>query len=180
MPARRPHEPELPPTDMRRRLVLPDALLLAECEVHTYRASGPGGQKRNKTSSAVRLHHRPSGLITTGTESRSQHENKARALRRLREALAITFRMPLPTVVRWAEPNHVAGGTLHVNSSHQAVYGVLAMVLDALADCRGVLTETAAKLGVSGSSIVRFLAEHPHAWAEANRIRAAASLPPLK
>ena len=59
---------------------LTDAQLLAQCEVDTYRASGPGGQKRNKTSSAVRLRHPPSGLIVIAEESRSQHENKAKAL----------------------------------------------------------------------------------------------------
>src|SRR3954471_19308685 len=71
---------------------LTDAQLLGQCAVDTYRASGPGGQKRNKTSSAVRLRHLPSGLLVIAEESRSQHENKARALRRLREALYLELR----------------------------------------------------------------------------------------
>src|SRR3989442_6638448 len=66
--------------------------LLAQGEVDTYRASGPGGQKRNKTSSAVRIRHLPSGLIVIAEESRSQHENRARALRRLREAFFLKIR----------------------------------------------------------------------------------------
>src|SRR5262245_18055216 len=76
-------------------LTLPDDDLLRQCEVDTYRASGPGGQKRNKTSSAVRLRHLPSTLIVIAEESRSQHENKARALRRLRQALALKLRAPV-------------------------------------------------------------------------------------
>src|SRR5438046_654842 len=71
---------------------LSDSQLLAQCEVDTYRASGPGGQKRNKTSSAVRLRHLPSGLIVIAEESRSQHENRARALRRIRQALYLKIR----------------------------------------------------------------------------------------
>src|ERR1700736_2059910 len=71
---------------------LSDAQLLAQCEVDTYRASGPGGQKRNKTSSAVRLRHLPSGLIVIAEESRSQHENKAKTLKRLRQALFLKLR----------------------------------------------------------------------------------------
>src|SRR5437870_12239718 len=74
---------------------LTDARLLAQCEVDTYRASGPGGQKRNKTSSAVRLRHLPSGLLVIAEESRSQHENKARALRRMRQALYLKLREEL-------------------------------------------------------------------------------------
>src|SRR5213082_3308033 len=71
---------------------LTDAQLLAQCEVDTYRASGPGGQKRNKTSSAVRIRHPASGLMVIAEESRSQHENRARALRRLRQALYLKLR----------------------------------------------------------------------------------------
>src|SRR6185369_11508902 len=75
---------------------LTDEQLLAQCTVDTYRASGPGGQKRNKTSSAVRLRHPPSGLIVIAEESRSQHENRARALRRLRQALYLKMREEMP------------------------------------------------------------------------------------
>src|SRR5262245_935588 len=77
---------------------LTDDQLLAQCEVDTYRASGPGGQKRNKTSSAVRLRHPPTGLIVIAEESRSQHENRARALRRLRQALFLKIREEAPAV----------------------------------------------------------------------------------
>src|SRR5438094_3651018 len=76
--------------------VLSDSQLLAQCAVDTYRASGPGGQKRNKTSSAVRLRHLPSELIVIAEESRSQHENKAKALRRLRQAFMLKLREPIP------------------------------------------------------------------------------------
>src|ERR1700722_12139196 len=74
---------------------LDEAKLLPQCAVDTYRASGPGGQKRNKTSSAVRLRHLPSDLIVIAEESRSQHENKAKALKRLRCALFLQLREPV-------------------------------------------------------------------------------------
>src|ERR1700720_4284491 len=82
---------------------LTDAQLLAQCEVDTYRASGPGGQKRNKTSSAVRLRHPPSGLIVIAEESRSQHENRARALKRMRQALFLKLREELAPEARTPE-----------------------------------------------------------------------------
>src|SRR6188474_395655 len=82
---------------------LSDDVLLAQCEVDTYRASGPGGQKRNKTSSAVRLRHLPSGLIVIAEESRSQHENKAKALKRIRKALYLELREDIPVEMRTPE-----------------------------------------------------------------------------
>ncbi|HYG09774.1 MAG TPA: peptide chain release factor-like protein [Pyrinomonadaceae bacterium] len=68
-------------------IILPesDDDLLRECEVDTFRASGPGGQHVNKTESAIRLTHMPSGVVVTCREARSQHQNKATCLRKLRE-----------------------------------------------------------------------------------------------
>lgn len=53
-----------------------------------FKASGPGGQARNKTSSSLRLVHVPTGLIVTATESRSQWVNRQTAWERLRSQLA--------------------------------------------------------------------------------------------
>ena len=78
-------------------IVLPEADedLLRECEVETMRASGPGGQHVNKTESAVRLKHLPSGVVVTSREERSQHRNKAICLRKLRERVEqLNYRQP--------------------------------------------------------------------------------------
>ena len=65
-----------------------DQDLLRECEVDTFRSSGPGGQHVNKTESAVRLRHLPSGVVVTSKQERSQHQNKSLCLRKLREKVA--------------------------------------------------------------------------------------------
>ena len=70
------------------RLPKSDADLLRECEVDTFRSSGPGGQHVNKTESAVRLRHLPSGVVVTSQQERSQHQNKSLCLRKLREKIA--------------------------------------------------------------------------------------------
>jgi protein subunit release factor B len=53
----------------------------------TYRSSGPGGQRKNKTETSVRLTHLPSGLTVIATEHRSQAQNRKLAFERLRERL---------------------------------------------------------------------------------------------
>lgn len=53
----------------------------------TYRASGNGGQHRNKTDSAIRLTHLPTGIVVTATEDRSQHVNRKVAFERLTNKL---------------------------------------------------------------------------------------------
>ena len=72
--------------------------LLDECDVDTFRAGGPGGQHQNKTESAVRLTHRPSGLVVTARASRSQHMNKRTALAELRRRLEVLARPEIPRV----------------------------------------------------------------------------------
>jgi protein subunit release factor B len=75
--------------ELRRAYTLPpdDEALLEECKVTAFRAGGPGGQHRNKSFTAVRLHHLPSGLVVIGRRERSQRQNLVDALARLRGRL---------------------------------------------------------------------------------------------
>lgn len=81
--------------------------LLAECEVDTFRAGGPGGQHQNVTDSAVRLRHRPTGLTVTCRAQRSQYLNKMDALRRLRLKLR-KLNEPPPAPRRATRPSRAA------------------------------------------------------------------------
>lgn len=88
-------------------IVLPesDEDLLAECEVETFRSSGPGGQHVNKTESAVRLRHKPSGLVVSSQEERSQYRNKQICLRKLRRKVETLNHRPPPRVKTRTPPS---------------------------------------------------------------------------
>ena len=61
--------------------------LAADTRVDIFTAGGPGGQHRNKTQNAVRLHHAPSGVVVSATERRSLEANRRAAFERLVERL---------------------------------------------------------------------------------------------
>jgi RF-1 domain len=168
---------------------LTDAQLLDQCSVDTYRASGPGGQKRNKTSSAVRLRHGPSGLLVIAEESRSQHENKAKALRRLRQALFLKLRDELPTNALNADtiaalpdygPARSANGRLHLGRKDPRFWPVVGVVLDVLQATEARVAEAAEVLGISTGNLIDFLRTDDKVWEQANILRARFGHKPLR
>jgi protein subunit release factor B len=71
--------PEAYPTDRES--------LERDCDMEFFIATGPGGQNRNKVETGVRLTHRPTGIVVTATERRSQHANREAAFARMAERL---------------------------------------------------------------------------------------------
>ncbi len=97
-----------------------DEELLRDCAVETFRSSGPGGQHVNKTESAVRLRHLPSGLVVTSQEERSQYRNKSICLRKLREKIEkLNYRAPKRVKTR--VPRSVKNQTLEQKSRHAQI-----------------------------------------------------------
>src|SRR5213592_4148 len=67
-----------------------------DSDVEFFIASGPGGQHRNKVETGVRLTHRPSGIVVTATERRSQSANREAAFERMAERLTELQRVRKP------------------------------------------------------------------------------------
>jgi ribosome-associated protein len=82
-------EPQRPPPYATDRETLD-----REVEVEVFRSSGPGGQHVNKTESALRLIHRPSGVVVISRDSPSQHRNRETAFERLVERLVRLNHVP--------------------------------------------------------------------------------------
>ena len=146
-------------------LRMDDASLLKDCREERYRASGPGGQRRNKVETAVRVRHLPTGIIAQAEESRYFEENRARALKRLRERIAVEVREPFvlepPPEL---EAQRTAAGALGVNRSNPAYPIIVATALDALEASVGSYAKAARALGLTTSQLVRFLRSDPEIW----------------
>lgn len=159
-----------------------DRRLLGQCQVDRYRASGPGGQKRNKTSSAVRLRHGPTGVVVVARESRSQEENRARAIRRLRMAIALKVRERVELVgyepPRWLGSG--GGSWVEVSRRDRRYPLVVAAVLDVVAAAGGRVGLAARMLGVATGRLTRFLRRDGKLWGQVNEIRRQGGCRPLR
>lgn len=165
-------------------LTLDDAALLAQCDFDRFRASGPGGQKRNVTDSAVRLRHRPSGVSAEANESRSQHENRARALRRLRRAIAVQVRAPVDlggySPAPEIEAVRTRDGRVAVGTRDARFLLAIAALFDVLEAAEWRVSDAARAAGVSTAALGRLLAQDAAVWRAANERRRAHGLSALR
>lgn len=175
----------LPPGERRRLLELEERALVSECEVDLYKASGTGGQKRNKTSSAVRMRHKASGVIAKAADSRSQSDNRRKAMLRLRESLALDLREVLAADYK---PSSSAADALKMgpygkNSKTRIKTPYLlavAEILDVFEAEGAVLSASAARLGVTTSCLGKLLCGDDRIARRTLEMRSQRGLKPLR
>ncbi|KAL6587754.1 hypothetical protein OROMI_000732 [Orobanche minor] len=153
--------------DGREYLAMTDDKLMSQCEMDTFKVSGPGGQHRNKRESAVRLKHLQTGITAQASEDRSQHKNRAAALSRLRKLLALKVRntidldtyVPPPELVQILPVKSTIrmdkGPQIGPNNTKFAL-GMQAL-LDLLFAVGGSVSEAAKKIGLSTGALSRLI-----------------------
>ena len=150
--------------------MLDDAELSACCKLEFYKDSGPGGQKRNKSSSAARVTLPEYGLTVTDCTERSQHRNRENALRKLRMELALNVR----------ETPAVPPERPDCSMTHREYPLWTARVLDVFFEQDLDHRAAAAVIGISTSALVKKLYRDPVLWQRVNRALASGSRPLLK
>lgn len=169
-------------------LSLSDKDLFSQCTMDTFRASGPGGQHRNKTESAVRLTHLPTGLVSQASDDRSQHKNRAYALDRLRTLIAAKVRRPveldgykpppeLSRILPAGKGQKSVGQKIGPN--HPDFCKGVQCLLDLLLTTEGSVSASAAVLGISTGALSKVITSDKSVLLPANELRASKGLKPL-
>lgn len=167
-------------------LLASDDGLIAQCDVDRYRASGPGGQHRNKTESAVRLRHKLTGISAIGEDSRSQSENKLHAVRRLRAALALQVREPVFLDGYVPSPRlaaFVAAGTSPLGAKTRLTgeyWASIGELLDLLVANNLEIGTTAQRLGLTTGALSKLLLHDEAVGRVVNDLRRARGMRPLR
>ena len=161
-------------TERDHWLNLPDPELLKECDQESCRSRGKGGQKVNKTSVAIRLTHRFSGISAEDDSSRSQHENRLHALHKLRHNIALQMRK------EFSQDSAFQMEPAPALSNHQRYSLWLATVLDCLAANNWDPKETALQLNTTRTHLLHLLFRDSAAWQYINIQRTQSGLYLLK
>ncbi|CAH9051090.1 unnamed protein product [Cuscuta europaea] len=177
--------------DGREYLKMSEEQLLRQCEMNTFKSSGPGGQHRNKRESAVRLKHRPTGIVAQAAEDRSQHMNRASALNRLRAQLALKVRnhIDLDAYVPPEELLQILPAKSSIKGPHfgpkigpnnaNFILGMQAL-LDLVFAVEGSVSEAAKRLGLSTGALSRLILSDDSLKMAVNEFRASKGMKPLK
>lgn len=165
-------------------LSLNENLFIKQCRVDTYTASGPGGQKRNRTYSAVRITHCETGLSVIAEESRSQAENKLKALRRLKKAIALNIRKdPTHSVFKLHESIRYLfhkNSSLRINKKNLLYPLFCATILDSIYIAGGKIGDASKILNISIGRLKKILGRDKDLLVSANQMRQHFRLKPLR
>lgn len=157
---------------MTHPALLSDEELLAACDIRFTRRSGPGGQHRNKTESAVVITYRPAALSAEASERRSQADNRREALFRLRLVLALSVRTAWePTALPNLWTIRVVNEKLKLSPTHPDFPAFIAVALDSLVHHLGDPVASATELNISTSQLIKLLRSHPPALQSINALR---------
>jgi hypothetical protein len=155
-------------------------LLLRDCTMTPGRASGPGGQHRNKVQTKVTLLHEPTGLSAHASERRSAAENHREALFRLRLLLATRIRTAPAPQDRWGDVRPEfwrarvdAAGKVACNSAHEDYPAMLSLALDVIAQSGLDPRKAALRLACTPSQLIRLVKDHAPAFEAWNAARTA-------
>jgi len=152
-----------------------DKEFLRSCRLEFYMASGPGGQKKNRTYSAVRATHKKTNISALAEESRSQSDNKEKALKRLKKKLALNVRKDFFatgfTVHQKASVIFLKEGIEKINSRNRLYPLFCAVLLDAIYAARGKLSETSEMLNSSTGKLNKVLRTDKELFSVVNRLR---------
>ena len=152
-------------------LLMSDADLINQCQCDRFRGSGPGGQHRNTSDTAVRLRLKGTKISAYATGSRSQHRNKREAVRKLR--LAIAFSLREEALSFWNTP-------WNMGKNDRRYPQFIAHILDALALSDYRVGDTAKNLQISTGKLTRILSNDSNLWKFVNEKRDQLGLKPLK
>ncbi|KAK9161925.1 hypothetical protein Syun_002827 [Stephania yunnanensis] len=161
----------------REYLKLEEEELMKQCEMSTFKSSGPGGQHRNKRESAVRLKHLPTGIIAQAVEDRSQHKNRASALARLRTLLALKVRNEIDL------PNYTPPlELLQILPSKSSIRGSDGMqaLLDLIFALNASIGDAAKFLGLSTGALSRLILSDDSLRMAVNELRASKEISSLR
>lgn len=165
--------------------ILAEETLIAQCRMSQLRRSGPGGQHRNKVSTAIQWLHEPTGITAEASESRDQNRNRRDALARLRIRMAIRLRSAMTatdamdvgdrSLTADSRSNQLRelgqSRRLKVSAGNEDYPAILALVMDDLHRAGGQPSLVGPLWNASTTAVVSLVAVWPAALQEVNRWR---------